>query len=121
MSAPSAKAFRFVIDGTNQQYDAYLDLVPGAGSERLIDCRYRAVGATADKWVWLTSPIIYLAEVDTTENADEAFDRAIAEINKEIEEVFGTVDSDVPLKGFARIEWLIQVGIKEVNNVISRL
>lgn len=61
-----------------------------------------------------------MGSVDTTENTDASFDAAIDIINAKIKEVFGTAGDDIPLKGLERIEWLIQVGLKEVDNVISR-
>ena len=118
MAEPTAKAFRFVLDGQKQQYDAYIDLLKDFGTP-WIECRYRPIGSTADKWTWLIGP--NLGAVDTTENTDASFDKAIAEINAKIKEVFNTAGNGIPLKGYERIEWLIQVGLKEAGNVISRV
>jgi len=117
MAAPTSKAFRFVIDGQNQQYDAYLDLI--SLGTKYIECRYKATSDTSDNWIYLIAPDVLL--VSTTQETDATFDAAIAIINTEIATVFGTAGNDIPLLGFERIEWLIQVGLKEVGNVISRI
>lgn len=52
MSEPTAKAFRFVIDGQKQQYDAFIELIKDMGTP-WIDCRYRSIGNNTDKWTWL--------------------------------------------------------------------
>lgn len=119
MIEPSAKAFRFVLDGQNQQYDAYIELMRVAGFPAYVECRYRHVGRTDDKWTFLVGP--GLGAVDTTENTDASFDKAIDVINAKIKEVFNTAGNDIPLKGLDRVEWLIQVGIKELDNVVSHV
>ena len=117
---PSDKAFRFVIDGESGNFDAYLDLVDGIDStQKEMDCRYRPVGDTG-KWVWLLGPTITSDQLSTTESTDKTFDDAIAEINAKIKKLFGGVSGDIPLKGYDRISWLIQLGLKEIDNVISR-
>jgi len=117
---PSDNAFRFVIEGKSGNFDAYLDLVDGIdASQKELDCRYRPVNDIG-KWVWLIGPTIYSKDLSTTESTDKAFDDAIAEINAQIKKVFGGVSGDIPLKGYDRIAWLVQLGLKEIDNVISR-
>ena len=120
MAQPSAKAFRFVIDGQNQQYDAYLEAMQPSGFAPWIECRYRTIDSAQDKWVYLGSSKS-LDKLDTTENTDASFDKALADMNAKIKEVFKTAGNDIPLKGFKRVQWLLQVGLKEIDNVISRV
>lgn len=117
---PSDKAFRFVIDGKSGSFDAYIDLIDGMDpNQKELDCRYRPINDTG-KWAWLTGPTIYNSQLSTTESTDKTFDNAIAEVNAEIKKLFGGVSGDIPLKGYDRISWLIQLGLKEIDNVISR-
>lgn len=117
MTTPTAQDFKFVIDGQNQQYDAFLQMVE-MDNDQWIDCRYRPVNSPTAKWVWLTGPSVF--DKDTEEATITDFDRAISLINAEIKTVFGTA-GDKPLTGLALMKWLIQVGLKELNNVISRI
>ncbi len=120
MASPSAKAFLFKITASDGKvYDAYIDLLPGAGDDKFLDCRYRAEG-TSDSWIYLIGPSIYPSQVTTTEDTDDIFDSSIEDINEKIAEVFGAA-SDIPLLGFDRIAWLVENGIQAINNVVSRI
>ena len=113
MSGPSIQAFRFVIDGEKQQYDAFIQIIEDAIP--YLECRYQPVGVVSDKWTFLTGPNL----LNVSDEVD--FDKAIAIINNKIAEVFKSAGPIPPLTGIAHLKWLVQVGIKEVGNVISRI
>lgn len=119
MSIPSAKAFHFVIDGSQQNYDAYIDMVQIDGGVPYMDCRYRPVSNPAAKWSWLIGPNLF--NVSDTVETDKTFNDALDKVNAEIKKVFGSTAGDIPLKGLERIQWLIQYGLSETANVISRV
>ena len=116
MTEPTAESFRFVIDGTNQQYDAFLYLHP----DDYIECRYKPINDPIAKWTFLTAPNVYTFNMTDTAKTDSALDVAIEKINTEIASVFGVAAPEAPTKGADRIKWMIQAGLSETGNVIKR-
>lgn len=115
---PTAQAFRFVLDGQNEQYDAYMDLVEHQGFS-VLDVRYKPQSSTDDKWTFLTAPEFYTEETNTEQDILAEFQRLLnTKINPKIEEVFGGA-GEKPLKGWELVQWIVSVGLVESNNVIS--
>jgi hypothetical protein len=123
-AAPTDKDFQFIIDDQAQQYEAYIhfERVP-EGDVPYISCYYRELGSS-NAWVWLVGPSIYIDNNSASSLVESEFNRAINLINAQINATF-TIDSGgttTPvLTNMDRIEWLVQLGIKESNNVLSRI
>ena len=119
VGTPTAQAFRFVLDGQEQQYDAYLDLVEHIDNLFVFDVRYRVQGKTEEKWTHLTSPEVYYEEINTKSNILAEVQRVLEEkLNPKIKEVF-KVAGQQPTGGLPFLRWLVQVGLEEKDNVIS--
>lgn len=119
VGTPTARAFRFVLDGENQQYDAYLDLVEHVDNLYVFDVRYRVQGRTDEKWTHLLSPEVYYERVNTKQNILNEVQRVLDEkLNPKIKEVFKVAGQE-PAGGLEFLQWLVQVGLKEQDNVIS--
>lgn len=118
IGTPSAQAFRFVIDGQNQKYDAYLDLVEHNGFS-VLDVRYRVQGKTDEKWTFLIAPEFYAEKLGSDDLVRGEMQRLLDDkINTKIAEVFGSA-GEKPSKGWELVQWYVSVGLKEENNVIS--
>jgi len=118
LGTPSAQAFRFVLDGQNQKYDAYMDLHQHDGF-RVLDIRYRRQDATGDKWTFLMAPEFDEAAIGNQTTILIEFENLLREkINPKIEEVFGT-SAEKPVKGWELVQWYVSFGLEENNNVIS--
>lgn len=115
---PTARAFRFVIDGENQKYDAYADVVKYGDDWYALDVRYRAQGATADKWTYLFAADLPSEPPKDEQSAASSMNKAIDEINEKIKSVFRSGE-EKPLSGYELFYWLVSYGMQENNNVIS--
>jgi len=119
LGTPSAQAFRFVLDGQGQKYDAYMDLHEHDGSLFVLDVRYRRQNAVGDKWTFLMAPEFDDSEIGNETTILIEFENLLREkINPKIEEVFGA-SAEKPVKGWELVQWYVSFGLEENNNVIS--
>lgn len=117
MTQPTAQAFRFTINGQNQQYDAFMDLVSYESFKALV-IRYRAQGATGDEWTFLLGEEFNEAKIGSDADVRAEFNRILTTANGVIENTFGTA-GDKPLSGWELVQWYVSVGLQASSNVIS--
>lgn len=119
LGTPTARAFRFVLDGENQRYDGYIDLHEHDGSLFVLDLRYRRQNATGDKWTFLHAEPFNETEVSNAAKVMAETQRILdTVINPKIKEVFGS-KGEKPISGWELVQWIVSYQLKEQDNVIS--
>jgi len=113
---PSANAKRFVLDGNNQQYDAFIDMLQFEDFFTL-NCRYKL--KSDSKWTFLLAPEYNETKLSTSVDINSEIDRILIIINAKIAEVFGTGQT-IPVNGKDRVKWIIAFALIESNNVVTR-
>ena len=119
LGTPTARAFRFVLDGENQRYDGYIDLHEHDGSLFVLDLRYRPQNATGDKWTFLHAEPFNENEITNSVKVLAETQRILDQvINPKIKEVFGA-KTEKPISGWELVQWIVSYQLKEQDNVIS--
>lgn len=113
---PSANAKRFVLDGNNQEYDAFIDMLEFEDFFTL-NCRYKL--KSDSKWTFLIAPEYDELKLSTGSDINIEIDRILTIINDKIAEVFGGGQT-IPVNGKDRVKWIIAFALIESNNIVTR-
>lgn len=105
--SPPANAFKADVYG----YEVAIFVNQIFSSEYGIRTLYFSDGG----WIYLSEPTCFVNNIQTAEDADFCFSRAIDEINAAISTELQPINSE-PDGGVSRLQWLIENKVKVQNN-----